>query len=138
MKQIFNIITKDQSGAILPMAILASLIGVLLIVPLAATVATTARSQGKLLDNTNDAYIAEAGVLAVIEDLIRGANGEPPAPFDYLPPVVNVDGRVPYTTIEALGDASSLPFSSRRLLDYGKAGDPTVTVGTLSADPVIS
>ena len=53
------------------MAILASLIGILLTVPVAVTVATTARSQGNLLDVTNDAYLAEAGVLAVIEDLIR-------------------------------------------------------------------
>jgi len=137
VKQIFNTFTNDQSGAILPMAILASLIGILLIVPVAATVATTARSQGNLLDDTNDAYVAEAGVLAVIEDLVHGADGEPPAPYNYLPPVVNLDGRVPYTTVKALRDASSLPVSSRRLLNYGNAGGPTVTLGTLSVDPIV-
>ena len=120
------------------MAILASLLGILLIVPVAATVATTARSQGNLLDATNDAYIAEAGVLAVIEDLIRGADGGAPAPINYVPPVVNVGGKVPYTTVEALRNVSSLPFSSRRLLNYGKTGDPVVTVGTLSPDPLIA
>lgn len=120
------------------MAILASLIGVLVIVPVAATVATTARSQGKLLDGANDAYIAEAGVLAGIEDLIRGADGDPPAPLNYQPPVVHVDGSVPYTTIEALRNESSLPVTSRRFLSYGKNGDPTVAIGTLSADPVIT
>ncbi len=99
------------------MAILASLIGILIIVPVAAMVATTARSQGKLLDGTNDAYIAEAGVLAVIEDLIRGADGDPPTPLYYLPPVVNVDGKVPHTTIRALPEDSSLPVTSRRLLN---------------------
>ncbi|NQW22733.1 MAG: hypothetical protein HQ475_04730 [SAR202 cluster bacterium] len=117
------------------MAILSSLIGILVIVPVAVTVATTARSQGDLLDITNEAYLAEAGVAVVIEDLIRGADGDPPNPFNYVPPVVNIGGKVPYTTVESLKDDAAPTITSRRLLNYGKAGDPTVTVGTLSVDP---
>ncbi len=120
------------------MAILASLIGVLVIVPVAATVATTARSQGKLLDGANDAYVAEAGVLAAIEDLIRGADGDPPAPLNYQPPVIEVDGKVPYTTIKALADQASPPVTSRRSLSYRNDGGPTIAIGTLSADPIIT
>ena len=117
------------------MAILASLLGILIVVPVAVTVATTARSQGDLLDVTNEAYLAEAGALAVIEDLVRGADGDPPSPYSYVPPVVNLGGKVPYTTVEALQESAAQTITTRRLINYGKSGNPTVLTGTLVVDP---
>ena len=114
MKRVSDILLAGQDGIVLPLAILAVAIGLLVVVPVAAVVATTARSQGDLLDATKSRYLAEAGVQAVVEDLVRGADGDPAALLDYLPPVVNFDSRVPFTTVTAQDSASSPTITTKR------------------------
>ncbi len=130
MNRVLDILLARQEGAVLSLAILAVAIGLLVVVPVAVVVATTARSQGNLLDDSNARYLAEAGVLAVVEDLVRGADGDPVDLLDYLPPVVNFDSRVPFTTITAQDATSSPTIMTKRPADFQVASNPAVLTGT--------
>jgi len=112
------------------MAILASLIGILVIVPVAVTVATTARSQANLDDITQDLYLTDSSLQAIIADLVRGADADPRVPFDYVPPVVNFDGVVPFTTVGTLDPPK---ISTIKSVDYLVS---SITAGVYGADPI--
>jgi len=79
---------RRQTGAILPLAILASLIGIAVVIPTAVLVGTAALRQGDFEDKTREFYSVDSAVLAVISDLQRGADGFPVVPLDYIPPTV--------------------------------------------------
>jgi hypothetical protein len=86
--------------------------------------------------------LTESAILAVIADLQRGADGDPLAPADYIPPTVNFDDSVPRVTVRSLdselaareadGDGSVLAFktvATTRMVTYEAGAEPTVLVG---------
>ena len=95
-------IRREQAGAILPLAIMASLLGLAIVVPTAVLVGTAALRQGDFEDKTRDFYLTDSAVMAVIADLQRGADGDPLPPFDYIPPTVNFGDSVPIVSVRAL------------------------------------
>ncbi len=101
-----------------------------IIVPVAVTVATTARSQANLDDITQDLYITDSSLQAIIADLVRGADADPRVPFDYVPPVVNFDGVVPFTTVGTLDPPK---ISTLKSVDYLTNG---ITAGVFGANPI--
>ena len=81
--KLLNRLIRHQGGAILPLAILVSLIGIAVVLPVALLVGTAALRQGEFEDATREFYLVDSAVLAVVSDLQRGADGYPLAPLDY-------------------------------------------------------
>ena len=132
-------IAGDRAGAILPLAIMASLLGLAVVVPAAVLVGTVALRQGDFEDKTRETYLTDAAVIAVVEDLIRGADGSPGVPLDYIPPTVNFAGAVPFVSVREVGvDAEigsegaqgSGKLASLRSVVYEPDGQPNVITGT--------
>ena len=85
MPRLVNILA-GQVGFLLPMAVMATLLGALAVLSVAALVAAQFRAQAEAEDNTQAYYVADAAIMAVASDLIRGANIAPLPPNDYVPP----------------------------------------------------
>ena len=116
-----------QQGYILPWSIIASVLGIFVVLPVAVLVATQFRGQGKLEDSTRDVYATDAAVHAVIEDLARGADADPVSPNTYTLPTVDFGDVEPSVLVNQL---VSQTMSTERLLDYAVSGSPTVLSGT--------
>ena len=99
---------RRQEGTLLLMAIIAAAVSTLIVIPTALLVSSASRNQGNIGDLNREYYLIDAAVKAVIEDLIRGADGDPLAPNDYIPPVVNFDNSVPLVSIQDLHSAAQL------------------------------
>ena len=84
------------------MAIIASIMGLAIVVPTAVLVGTAALRQGDFEDKTRSFYLTESAIQAVISDLQRGADGYPLPPNEYIPPTVNFQDAVPNVTIRSL------------------------------------
>ena len=123
-------VLRGQIGMVLPLAIIASLLGIAVVVPTAVLVGTAALRQGDFEDKTRESYLTDAAIIAVIEDLIRGADANPGPPTDYLPPTVNFADQVPNITVRGLDDLDSPQLSVRlRTIPYDAVGNLTVTAG---------
>jgi len=120
-------IFRRQEGAILVLAVIAAAVGVMIAVPLAVLVSTASSGQGDLEDVTRDFYTSDAAIHAVIGDLIRGADGDPVPPHDYIPPVVNFVNVVPTTSVRVLEPPT---LATVKPVTYGVAGNPQVSPGT--------
>ena len=93
---------RGQGGFILPIAVIATLMGTLTVLPVALLVAAQFRSQAAGEDITQDYYVADAAIQAVVSDLLRGADAAPVPPLDYLPPTVNFENVVPLISVSTL------------------------------------
>ena len=137
-------VAQDQLGSILPLVILASLLGLAIVVPVAVLVGTAALQQGGFEDKTRDFYLTDSAVMAVISDLQRGADGHPVFPRDYIPPTVNFDDSVPNITVLSLeaflasqndpvtGAAlASQTVSTTRMVTYQVDADPVLSAGAI-------
>jgi len=91
-----------QAGFLLPLAVMATLLGALAVLPVAVLVAAQFRVQAKAEDDTQAYYVADAAIMAVASDLIRGADIAPLPPNDYIPPTVNIGNTVPLITIRTI------------------------------------
>ena len=94
-------------------------------VPVAALVTRQFSAQGRVEDSTRAYYAAEAGILAVAEDLSRGADAAPRPPYDYIPPTVNVDDLVPAISVEP---SSFQVLDAIKPVYYTVEGEPTILV----------
>jgi hypothetical protein len=128
----------------LPLAIIASLLGMAIVIPTAVMVGTAALRQGDFEDKTRESYLAESAILAVIADLQRGADGDPLAPLDYIPPTVNFADAVPVVSVRSLeseletasaaSGGSVLPsktVATSRIVTYEVGAPPTVSTGAV-------
>ena len=95
-------IIRDEGGALFPLVIIASIIGLAIVVPAAVLVGTAALRQGDFEDKTRAFYLTESAIQAVISDLQRGADGFPLPPTDYIPPTVRFRDTVPNVTVRSL------------------------------------
>ena len=120
-----------QKGFVLPVAVVATLMGAFAVLPVALLVAAQFRSQAASEDVTQDYYVADAAIQAVISDLIRGADIAPLPPNDYVPPTVNIDDVVPFITIRTI-EPETAATSTTKAVTYLAVGPPTVIAG---ADP---
>ena len=107
------------------MAIIAAAVSTLVVIPTALLVSNASKSQGNIEDLTRQYYLVDAAVHAVIEDLIRGADGDPLPPNDYIPPAVNFGNTVPLVSIQALDSAAQ--FETKIV---GSSFETTKFVGT--------
>jgi len=145
---------RHQSGAILPLAIMASILGIAVVIPTAVLVGTAALRQGDFEDKTREFYLVDSAVLATVSDLQRGADGFPLPPLDYIPPTVRFCDKndenceVPNITIRSLEaelalaaaqrakdsgaafEPPSLTVSTTRIVDYPAAAVPVPSAGT--------
>ncbi len=80
---------RAQKGALLPMAIIASILGLTVVTPVAVLVASASRGQAHIADSTRNYYAADAAIHAVAADLIRGADLTPLSPDTYVFPTVS-------------------------------------------------
>jgi len=119
-------VAQEQLGFILPLAILVSLLGLAIVVPVAVLVGTAALRQGNFEDKTREFYLTDSAIMAVISDLQRGADGDPVPPHDYIPPVVNFGDVVPTTTLHALDPPT---VTTIKPVSYEAAADPVVLDG---------
>ena len=123
-------ILRAQAGMILPLAIIASFLGLAVIIPTAVLIGTAALRQGDFEDKAREFYLTDAGVTAVIEDLIRGADANPLPPVDYVPPTVNFNAEVPNIFIRGLDDLDSPQLSVQfKTVTYDVKGSPVLVTG---------
>lgn len=125
MPRLVNILAW-QVGFLLPMAVMATLLGALAVLSVAALVAAQFRAQAEAEDNTQAYYVADAAIMAVASDLIRGANIAPLPPNDYVPPTVNISGAVPLIAIQTIEPAVS---STTKPITYLADDAPAVSIG---------
>ena len=132
------------------MVIIASLIGLAVVVPVAVLIGTAALRQGDFEDKTREFYLVDSAILATISDLQRGANGNPLAPEDYIPPTLKFcDDKgsnciVPNVSIRSLDeelallaaqaaelglDPPSLTVAATRMVTYLAGAQPAVLDG---------
>ncbi len=122
-----SLVDRRQGGFILPWAILVSLLGVLIAVPVITLVGNNFRGHRIVEDTTRQYYVADASIRAVMEDLIRGADAAPIPPNTYTPPVVNLGEDVPQISVQVL---ESETLATVRALEYHPAADPTIIQGS--------
>ena len=126
-------VLRGQRGAILPVAIILSFVGLAVVVPTVVLIGTAALRQGDFEDKARESYLTDAAVTAVtavIEDLIRGADANPLPPVDYIPPTVNFDSEVPNVLVRGLDDLDSPQLSVQfRTVTYDVKGDPVASTG---------
>lgn len=115
----------SQRGFILQWTIVVMVVGITVAVPVAALVTRQFSAQGRVEDSTRAYYAAEAGILAVAEDLSRGAAAAPRPPYDYIPPTVNVDDLVPAISVEP---SSFQVLDAIKPVYYTVEGEPTILV----------
>ena len=134
----------------MPLAIIASLLGVAVVVPVAVLIGTAALRQGDFEDKTREFYLIDSAILATISDPQRGADGSPLAPIDYVPPTLifcdseGVNCAVPNVSIRSLDEElallaaqaaklglppPSLTVAATRMLTYRVGTQPTVVAG---------
>ena len=132
------------------MAVITSLIGLAVVVSVAVLVGTAALRQGDFEDKTREFYLVDSAILATVSDLQRGANGNPLAPEDYLPPTLKfcdeegLNCSVPNVSIRSLEqelallarqsaglglEPPSLTISATRMVTYLAGAQPTVLDG---------
>jgi len=128
---------------------MASFLGLAIVVPTAVLVGTAALRQGDFEDNTREFYLTDSVVMAVISDLQRGADGDPVAPDDYIPPTVRFGDSVPNITVISL-DAflasltdpvtgkplGSQTVSTTRMVTYETGDQPVASVGAITVGGV--
>ena len=76
---------RRQEGFVLPWAISVALVGVFVAVPVAVLAGVSFLNQSKVEDSLRNYYAADALVHGFAEDLKRGADANPLAPFTYAP-----------------------------------------------------
>jgi len=108
------------------MAVMASLIGAVAVLPVVVLVAAQFRAQAASEENTQAYYVADAAIMAVASDLIRGANIAPLPPNDYIPPFVKIGDTVPLITIQTIEPEVS---STTKPVTYLADNTPTVLAG---------
>lgn len=125
-RQLLRRLLRGQEGQILPWAIMATMLGIFIVVPVAVLAGNAFRGSAKVEDYTRNYYAADAVVHAIIEDMIRGADLVPLPPNTYTAPTVDFGEAVPSVTV-TLQETATL--ATVKPINYAVTGNPTVLVG---------
>ena len=86
---------RSQEGFLLQWAIVVSLVGVFVVLPVAVLATSSFRGQSRVEDNTRAFYTIEGAVYGIVADLINGADAIPLPPDSYTPPPILISAKWP-------------------------------------------